>query len=117
MFVFLFLHFLSIASGVVDISLGFRGRVVRDIAGGVMHIGLSGRRGIIGNITCGIMDVGLSNRVDESRVEGVVDNWGVGICDVGSSVREGIPRSGQGSVWESVDEGGDGSGVVGGAGN
>ena len=32
MFVFLFLHFLSIASGVVDISLGFRGRVVRDIA-------------------------------------------------------------------------------------
>ena len=32
MFVFLFLHFLSIASGVVDVSLGFRGRVVRDIA-------------------------------------------------------------------------------------
>merc|ERR1719394_2246264 len=87
MFVFLFLHFLSIASGVVDISLGFRGRVVRDIA-------------------CGIMDVGLSNGVDESGVEGVVDNWGVGICDVGSSVREGIPRGGQGSVWESVDEGG-----------
>ena len=26
------------------------------------------------------------------------------------------PRGGQGSVWESVDEGGDGSGVVGGAG-
>merc|ERR1719394_320496 len=85
MFVFLFLHFLSIASGVVDISLGFRGRIVRDIA-------------------CGIVDVGLSNGVDESGVEGVVDNWGVGICDVGSSVRE------------SVDEGGDGSGVVGGAG-
>merc|ERR1712211_32856 len=86
MFVFLFLHFLSIASGVVDVSLGFRGRVVRDIA-------------------CGIMDVGLSNGVDESGVEGVVDNWG-----------EGIPRGGQGSVWESVDEGADGSGVVGGAG-
>merc|ERR550534_2835861 len=115
MFVFLFLHFLSIASGVVDVSLGFRGRVVRDIAGGVMHIGLCGRRRIISNITCGIVDVGLSDGVDESRVEGVVDNWGVGICDVGSSVREGVPRSGQGSVWESVDEGGDGSGVVGGA--
>merc|ERR1712012_1290606 len=97
MFVFLFLHFLSIASGVVDVSLGFGGRVVRDIAGGVM-------------------DVGLSNWVDESGVEGVVDNWGVGICDVGSGVRQGIPRGGQGSVWESVDEGGDGSGVVGGAG-
>merc|ERR1719382_1617083 len=97
MFVFLFLHFLSIASGVVDISLGFRGRVVRDIA-------------------CGIVDVGLSNGVDESGVEGVVHNWGVGICDVGGSVWEGIPRGGQGSVWESIDEGGDGSGVVGGAG-
>merc|ERR1712122_31840 len=97
MFVFLFLHFLSIASGVVDISLSFRGR-------------------IISNITCGIVDVGLSDWVDESGVEGVVDNWGVGICDVGSGVWEGIPRGGQGSVWESVDEGGDGSRVVGGAG-
>merc|ERR1711922_72664 len=81
-----------------------------------MHIGLGFRGRVISNITCGIVDVGLSNGVDESGLEGVVDNWGVGICDVGSSVREGIPRSGQGSVWESVDEGGDGSGVVGGAG-
>ena len=43
------------------------------------------------HLTCGIVDVGLSDGVDESGVEGVVDNWGVGICDVGSSVREGIP--------------------------
>jgi len=43
---------LSIASGVVDVSLGFRGRVVRHIASSIMHIGFSGRGSINSNIAC-----------------------------------------------------------------
>ena len=59
--------------------------------GGFVFSGELELRSFEAHLTCGIVDVGLSNWVDESGVEGVVDNWGVGICDVGSSVREGIP--------------------------
>merc|ERR1719385_558214 len=100
----LFFVHLSIASGVVDVSLGFRGGVVGDIASSIMHICLSCRGSIISNITCGIVNIGLSNRVDESGVNGVsVDNRGVSVGNVGGGVGQSIPSGS--SIGEAVDEG------------
>merc|ERR1719430_707224 len=86
---------LSIASGVVDISLSFRGRVVGDIA-------------------CGIVNVGLSNGVDESSVKGVVDKRGVSIGNMGGGVGQSIPRGSKGSIGEGpIDKGSNGSSLFG----
>merc|ERR1719385_641167 len=100
----LFFVHLSIASGVVDVSLGFGGGVVGDIASSIMHIRLSSRGSIISNIACSIVNIGLSDRVDESRVNGVsVDNRGVSVGDMGGGVGQGIPSGS--SIGETVDEG------------
>merc|ERR1712212_764564 len=86
---------LSIASGVVDVSLSFRGRVVRHIA-------------------CGIVNIGLSNGVDESSVKGVVDKGGVSIGNMGGGIGQSVPRGSQGSIGESsIDKGSNGSSLVG----
>merc|ERR1712083_1295795 len=77
-----------------------------------MHIGLSGRGGIISNITCGIVNIGLSNGVDESSVEGVVDEGGVSIGNVGCGVGQSIPRGSKGSIGEAIDERSNGSSFV-----
>merc|ERR1719385_525766 len=101
----LFFVHLSIAGGVVDISLGFGGRVVGDIASSIMHIRLSSRGSIISNITCSIVNIGLSDRVDKSRVNGVsVDNGGVSVGNVGGGVWQGIPSGTKSSIGEAVDK-------------
>merc|ERR1719385_566623 len=100
----LFFVHLSIAGGVVDVSLGFGGGVVGHIASSIMHIRLSSRGSIISNIACSIVNIGLSNRVDKSRVNWVsVDNGGVSVGNVGGSVGQSIPSGS--SIGEAVDEG------------
>merc|ERR1719400_621546 len=73
-------------SGVVDVSLGFRG-------------------GVVGDIACGIVNIGLSNGVDESSVKGVVDKGGMSVGNVGGGVGQSIPGGSKGSIWEAIDEG------------
>merc|ERR1712233_245520 len=82
----LFIFHLSIASGVVDVSLGFRGRVVRDIA-------------------CGIVDIGLSNGVDESSVEGVVNDGGMSVGNVRGGIGQSIPRGSKSSIGKAIHKG------------
>ena len=41
--------------------------------------------------TCGIVHIRLSNGVDKSGVEGVVDEGGVGVGNVGGGVGQSIP--------------------------
>ena len=58
------------------------------------------------------MTLGVSDLQSDSDLDSIRNS-----CDVCFCVCHFVtPRGGQGSVWESVDEGGDGSGVVGGAG-
>merc|ERR1719180_595253 len=91
----------------MDVSLGFRGRVVGDIA-------------------CGIVNIGLSNGVDQSSIKGVVDKGGGSVGNVGGGVGQSIPRGsnasigkstiGEGSIRSSIDKGSYGSSLVGGTG-
>merc|ERR1719400_1543929 len=79
-------------SGVVDVSLGFRG-------------------GVVGDIACGIVNIGLSNGVDESSVKGVVDKGGMSVGNVGGGVGQSIPEGSNGSSfvsWPGKSHGGEG---------